>query len=56
MAFRTMPFGMLSFSQKHALDLRHQRRSLRRIAKAVDAPLFSVRRVTMTLGSGRLCL
>lgn len=55
-ALRPMPFGMPSFSQKHALDLRHQRSRLRRIAKAADAPLFSVGRVTMTFGSGRLCL
>ena len=39
---------------QHAVDLRHQRCTLRRIAKAVDAPLSTVGRVMKSLGLGRL--
>ena len=39
---------------QHAVDLRHQRCTLRRIAKAVGAPLSTVGRVMKALGLGRL--
>lgn len=39
---------------QHALDLRQQRCTLRRIAKAVGAPLSTVGRVMKALGLGRL--
>ena len=39
---------------QHAVDLRYQRCTLRRIAKAVGAPLSTVARVMKALGLGRL--
>ena len=39
---------------QHALDLRHQRCTLRRIAKSLGAPLSTVGRVMNSLGLGRL--
>ena len=39
---------------QHAVDLRHQRCTLRRNAKVVDAPLPTVGRVMKSLGLGRL--
>jgi transposase InsO family protein len=39
---------------QHAVDLRHQRCTLRRIAKALKAPLSTVGRVMNALGLGRL--
>jgi transposase len=39
---------------QHALDLRNQRCTLRRIAKSLGAPLSTVGRVMKTLGLGRL--
>jgi transposase len=39
---------------QHAVDLRHQRCTLRRIARALKAPLSSVGRVMNALGLGRL--
>jgi transposase len=39
---------------QHAVDLRHQRCTLRSIAKAVGAPLSTVGRVMKALGLGRL--
>ena len=39
---------------QHAVDLRHQRCTLRRIAKAVGAPLSTVGRAMKALGLGRL--
>nr|WP_245552562.1 IS481 family transposase [Cyanobium gracile] len=38
----------------HAVDLRHQRCTLRRVAKAVGAPLSTVGRAMKALGLGRL--
>ena len=39
---------------QHAVNLRHQRCTLRRIAKAVGAPLSTLGRVMKALGLGRL--
>lgn len=39
---------------QHALDLRHQRCTLRRIARSLGAPLSTVGRVMKALGLGRL--
>ena len=39
---------------QHAVDLRHQRCTLRRIARAVGAPLSTVGRIMKSLGLGRL--
>ena len=39
---------------QHALDLRHQRCTLRRIAKSLGSPLSTVGRVMKSLGLGRL--
>ena len=39
---------------QHALDLRHQRCTLRRIARSLGAPLSTVGRVMKSLGLGRL--
>ena len=39
---------------QHALDLRHQRCTLRRIARSLGAPLSTVGRVMKDLGLGRL--
>ena len=45
-----IPSRLLPLRVRHAVDLRHQRYTLRRIAKAVGAPLSTVGRVMQASG------
>ncbi len=51
---RTQPRTLYPLQLKRAIDLHHERCTLRRVAKVLAAPLFTVGRVLKALCLGRL--